>query len=500
MNDKPLFVFEMANNHQGSVEHGKRIISEIRKICDDFPQYDYAFKFQYRNLDTFIHPDYQNRMDIKNVKRFQDTRLSIDEFNELFDFVKDNKFFTICTPFDEKSVEEIEKQKYDYMKVASCSFTDWPLLEKVAEAKMPVIASAAGSTIEDIRRVVSFFSNRNINFSLLHCVAEYPTVNENLEMNQISFYRQQFPGIRIGFSTHEDPKVTLPVQLAVAKGAKIFEKHVGVPTEDITLNGYSASPSQVRDWLEAATVAFDACGTESGRYCSSEKEQADLRALRRGVFAADDGLNGEINLNNTFLAFPCVEGQLTANDLSKYNKICINKEAKLKKNAPIMKKDVTIHNISEIMIGVIGDITALLRDSNVVIPSGSKCEISHHYGISEYRQTGVAMISLINREYCKKVLVVLPGQKHPVHYHKQKEETFVVLHGELNIVVGDKEKLLHKGDIMTIERSVPHSFKSEKGCIFEEISTTHFENDSYYESEDDFVNPRKTTVYFEDNI
>ena len=30
--DKPLFTFEMANNHQGDVEHGKTIIKEMKRI------------------------------------------------------------------------------------------------------------------------------------------------------------------------------------------------------------------------------------------------------------------------------------------------------------------------------------------------------------------------------------------------------------------------------------------------------------------------------------
>ena len=33
--DKPLFIFEMANNHQGSVEHGKRIIREMAEAVKD---------------------------------------------------------------------------------------------------------------------------------------------------------------------------------------------------------------------------------------------------------------------------------------------------------------------------------------------------------------------------------------------------------------------------------------------------------------------------------
>jgi len=44
-----LFVFEMANNHQGSVEHGKEVIRQMREASAGLP-YHFAFKLQYRNL------------------------------------------------------------------------------------------------------------------------------------------------------------------------------------------------------------------------------------------------------------------------------------------------------------------------------------------------------------------------------------------------------------------------------------------------------------------
>ena len=491
---RPLFIFEMANNHQGSVEHGKRIIREIRAVCDKYPEYDYAFKFQYRDLDTFIHPDFKDRTDIKNVKRFKDTRLDMNQFKELIDEVKANKFLAICTPFDEVSADRIAEQGFDYIKIASCSFNDWPLLERIAEKKMPVIASGAGSSMEDINAVVSFFTNRGIDLSLMHCVAEYPTVNEHLQLNQIDYYKSEFPGVRIGFSTHESPNNMMPVRIAVAKGAEIFEKHVGVPTENITLNGYSANPEQVEGWLAAASEAFEICGVKDKRYESTKKEQDDLAALKRGVFAKRTLKSGDIlGKDDYFLAFPCQPGQIVASDLSKYNRIKLTKDVDI--NGAVMTDGAEIRNTSADTLGIVKEINALLKSANVVVPAGSCCEISHHYGIEKYRQTGVAMIDCVNREYCKKILIMLPGQNHPCHYHVKKEETFVVLHGDLRLDLDGDIKMLHKGDVMTVERNKKHSFSSENGCIFEEISTTHYVNDSFYDLADTFVTPRKTKVH-----
>lgn len=493
--EKPLFIFEMANNHQGSVEHGKNIIYELEKSCERFrPYFDFAVKFQYRNLDTFIHPEYRERTDIKNIKRFQETRLNKNEFKELKEAVKAANFYTICTPFDEDSVDLIMEHGYDVIKIASCSFLDWPLLEKIAKQNKPVIASAAGSSLEDIHKVVSFLKHRNIPVSLMHCVAEYPTVSEKLQMNQIDLLKKNFPDIRIGFSTHESPDNFLPVSIAVAKGAQIFEKHVGLPTDEITLNGYSASPEQVEQWMEAALEAYQMCGVYDVRYTPDEKELSDLAALQRGIFVSEDIIAGDtLHAGNVYCAFPSAKGQLLAKDISKYNHITLQESKK--RNEPVMLSDVAIENKQKIVEQVVAQVIDVLKKSHLQIPNGSKCSISHHYGIEKYNQIGVAIIDCINREYCKKILVLLPGQDHPTHFHKQKEETFSVVYGELNVTLDDQKQTISSGENVVVERNRKHSFSSDTGCVFEEISTTHYVDDSYYEKEKEFINPRKTVVY-----
>ena len=94
-----LFVLDMANNHQGNVEHGKKIITEVSKICHE-KKIKASIKFQYRGLDTFIHPDYRNATTPKHIPRFLTTRLSDDEFKILVDEVKRSGLITMCTPFD----------------------------------------------------------------------------------------------------------------------------------------------------------------------------------------------------------------------------------------------------------------------------------------------------------------------------------------------------------------------------------------------------------------
>ncbi len=279
IHSRPMFVFEMANNHMGIVEHGIRIVRAIHEVCRDFP-FTFAVKLQYRNIETFIHPDYQARSDLKFVKRFTETRLSWEQYKAIKDEIVACGFLAICTPWDEISVERIVEHGFDYLKIPSCYFTDWPLIERIVQTDLPVIASVAGVPLEDIDRVVSFFVHRNKHLSLMHCVGEYATRDERLELNQIDLLKQRYPQIEIGYSTHERPDNMDAVKIAVAKGATIFEKHAGLPTDTIKLNAYSATPEQVRGWLSAAQQALAMCGVADARYAFSPGELQTLDDLK----------------------------------------------------------------------------------------------------------------------------------------------------------------------------------------------------------------------------
>ena len=474
---RPLFIFEMANNHMGDTAHGVAIIRAIREACKGFG-FDFAFKLQYRELDTFIHPSFKGRDDVKYVKRFEETRLSPAQFATLLDAMRECGFKTMCTPFDEASVDQIEAQGIEIIKIASCSFTDWPLLERIARTEKPIVASTAAATPEEVDQVVSFFTHRSKNLTLMHCVAEYPTPAEKLHICRIAALRERYPGVRIGFSTHEAPDETAPVMLALAKGATVFEKHIGLPTEKYPLNAYSANPEQVRAWLAAAQQALTLCGSEVWPP-ATPAETASLESLRRGVFLTRDIAAGEAIGNEAVcFAFPPVPGQITANQWSKYCRHIARQP--LNAGAPLLADQVDIFQEREQILAAVSAVRQLLDDGKVMVPGKSELEISHHYGMENFAETGMIIITVVNREYCKKLIALLPGQTHPEQYHLKKEETFVMLHGSMTLWLDGEAREAKRGDVITVHRGVRHRFYSQNGAVFEEISSTHHLDDSYY--------------------
>ena len=476
-----LFILEMANNHMGDVEHGLALIREFHKITKLF-DFKFAFKFQYRELDTFIHPDFKDRMDIKYIKRFRETRLLEEQFLTLKQEADKLGFISVCTPFDEKSVDLIEKHEYKILKIASCSFTDWPLLERIAETNLPLVASTAGASIEDIDRVVSFFEHRSKDLCLMHCVGAYPTPVENMELNQIDFFRERYRDLTIGYSTHESPDNTDAIKMAVAKGAAVFERHVGFVSEKYDINAYSSTPEQLKKWLEAAEAAYKICGVSGKRRDISDKERNDLNGLKRGVFASK-AIEQEnlIDSQDTFYAIPNVPGQLLANDISKYNEYSAKED--IEANAPVMEAKYDVKNNRDKILEIIRRLSELLKKSGVRLQNKLELELSHHYGIDKFPKWGCSIINCINREYCKKIIMLLPGQENPCHSHKLKEETFHILYGDLEVNLNGTSKTYHAGDMIIVERDAKHSFSSQNGAVFEEVSTTHYKNDSFYDDQ-----------------
>ena len=489
-----LFVLDLANNHQGSVEHGTTIIER----CADVVAHHgvrAALKFQFRDLDTFVHPDHVDQSANKQVGRFLSTRLDWDGYRQLLATVKQRGLVAMCTPFDERSVDKIVDMNFDVIKIASCSANDWPLLEKAVSAGLPMVVSTGGLMLDQIDDVVSFLEHRGSDFALMHCVSIYPTPDEACNLGNIASFRARYPGRVVGWSTHENPADMVPVGVAAALGAEMFERHVGVATDTVKLNAYSATPEQVDAWITAWKKVKTLRGSDV-RQAALLEERAAIDGLRRGVFARGPIKAGAVlKRDDVYFAFPFVPGGLSSGEW-RPGTVTLDQIAA---DAPVIKATVEIPGDPDekIIKHAVHEVKALLNLAHVPLTTEFTVEYSHHFGIRNFREVGTVLINVINRDYCKKVLVQLPGQTHPWHYHKRKEETFLILYGSLHVEVEDRHKVLQAGDTLLVLPGVWHRFWSEQGCVFEEISTTHFANDSVYR--DEAINnltsaQRKTTV------
>ena len=376
-----LFVFDLANNHQGSVEHGLKVIREVGGVANKHGGRA-AFKFQFRQLDSFIHLAHREGSDNKHIPRFLSTRLDRDGYQTLLDEVRNLGLLAMCTPFDEESVDVIVDMGFDILKIASCSAADWPLLEKAANAGLPMVCSTGGLDLVGIDALNSFLTHRGADFALMHCVSIYPTPAGQMNLDQIEMLCQRYPGRAIGWSTHEDPDDLGPVQIAVAKGAKLFERHVGCETDDITLNAYSSTPEQVDKWIAAYLHAKELCGAYE-RPQTSEVEAGSILSLRRGVYARKKLPGGQaVGEGQVYFAMPCLKGQI---DSSAWRQGAVV-TTDVAKDEPVMAKVVDLPPPSPdtVLKRAVHEVKAILNMANVVLDSEFTTEYSHHYGLENF--------------------------------------------------------------------------------------------------------------------
>jgi mannose-6-phosphate isomerase-like protein (cupin superfamily) len=123
----------------------------------------------------------------------------------------------------------------------------------------------------------------------------------------------------------------------------------------------------------------------------------------------------------------------------------------------------------------------------------SDCYWKNHIVTKEKKQKaeivkkgwGHEIIFVNNDKYCGKILHFNKGAKFSMHYHMIKKETWFVSSGKFTFkyintrnadIITEK---LEQGDVITNEIGEPHQIIcEEEGDIFE-VSTTHYDEDSY---------------------
>jgi sialic acid synthase SpsE/quercetin dioxygenase-like cupin family protein len=497
--ENDLFILDLANNHFGDVEHAIGVVRSMAKVIQDH-EVNAAIKLQLRNLDTFVHSSMKDSQH-RYVRRFLDTSLTLENFRRITDVIRESGLRVMATPFDESSVENFDLLGIEILKVASASANDLPLLSAVSQTKYPIVASTGGLSQFEIDELYSKLLGSGNEFALMHCVSIYPSPPETLQMLQIRNFKNRYSGTPIGWSTHEDPDDTYPIVIAKTLGASLFERHVGVKSEKYALNNYSSAPSQLEKWLNAYHRANEMLGSEL-RLPSSEAEQESIRQLRRGFFVASDRVAGSEIGNSIQAAFPVVDDEqlTTADDLGQgvaYAQDVVSGvpllRSMLSSRSNELDEDYQLRKI-------IYEVRALLARAGVNLNREAQLELSHHYGLDRFREFGASLFTVLNREYAKKLVVMLPRQKHPTHKHLKKEETFQLLWGDLDLNIDGQRHIMKPGQILTVERGSWHKFQTNYGAVVEEISTHAHVADSVYSDEIIQKNPnRKTSVTFWSN-
>lgn len=229
---------EIGQNHNGSVDLAKLIVDlVVRPIHEEAFNLDLkpmdAIKLTRRDLNEELSAS-QMAATYNSPHSFGKTYGEHREFLEL----NDDEHFEIYKHAKSKGLEVVETLcaigtlsmlklfKPDKLKVASRDLTNLPLLEAMAETKIPIILSTGMSGKQELDEALEIITKQHSEISILHCVSQYPTHPKNVNLNSIPYLQKNYPQYTIGYSDHTIG-ISAPVA-AIALGAKIIEKHITI--------------------------------------------------------------------------------------------------------------------------------------------------------------------------------------------------------------------------------------------------------------------------------
>ncbi len=145
-----------------------------------------------------------------------------DVYGALVTYCKKRGVTFLCTPFDEDSLCQLDSLGVPAFKIAATDLTNIQFIRRVAEKGKPIILSAGMCYLEEIRKALEAIYPINKDVVLLQCTANYPLEDDEVNLNVIDTLREEFD-IVVGYSDHSKGVGAAPY--AVAKGAKVIEKH-----------------------------------------------------------------------------------------------------------------------------------------------------------------------------------------------------------------------------------------------------------------------------------
>lgn len=315
-----LFVLEAANNHLGDMERGLRIIRDHGQVAR-YNNVKAAIKLQFRNPKEFVHPEFRGNTDLRYIKKTESTYLTKEQYARLIQEIRSVGAIPMATPFDEDSVDLCVEFNMPIIKIASSDMNDWPLINKIASTRRPVIVSSGGASEKDMDDLVTFFARRDILLAINHCVSLYPSEDSDLNLDQIDYFKTRYPDNVIGFSSHEYSDWSSSMLISYGKGVRTWERHIDIDYGGVEVSKYNSLPEQCDQWYKAFHKAQEMCGgNTNSRRVISKKETEYLDALVRGAYARRDINPGYVFNKDNFtkdfyLSIPLRKAQLSCREV-----------------------------------------------------------------------------------------------------------------------------------------------------------------------------------------
>lgn len=233
----PTYIIgEIGQNHNGEVEIAKKLIDVITE-----PVIDHLFgqKLMPMNAVKMTRRDLNEELSASEMHRPYENPNSFGKTygeHRAFLELNDEQHFEVYRYAKAKGLEFVETLcakgclsmlrlfTPDRLKVASRDLTNLPLLEAMAETRIPMILSTGMTGKKELDDALEAITRYHSEISILHCLSQYPSEYQNINLKTIAYLKEQYPQYKIGYSDHSIG-ILMPA-VAVGMGAEIIEKHI----------------------------------------------------------------------------------------------------------------------------------------------------------------------------------------------------------------------------------------------------------------------------------
>lgn len=336
---------EIGQNHNGSVDIAKLIVD---LICRPVKEEVFGLSLKPINAVKLTKRDLNEELSTSQMNRIYDTpnsfgrtygehravlELSDEEHLEVYEYAKAKGLDFVETLCAKGCLSLLKLFTPDYLKVASRDLTNLPLLAAMAETKIPIILSTGMAGKKELDEALEVITRYHSEITILHCVSQYPTEPDNLNLNTILYLKENYPQYRIGFSDHTIG-ISAPV-VAVGMGAEVIEKHITIDrhmkgTDQAGSLGPDGVRRMVRDirvcerWLGTKDLYIDK--SVAGSKIKLERSIATLRDMKKGEIISENDLH-MLSPGDGFKwdQLECVVGKKLLNDIPK-NEVIYQKD------------------------------------------------------------------------------------------------------------------------------------------------------------------------------
>ena len=303
----PMIIAEIGNNHCGKIEKALYLVDEAKSNGAD------AIKLQARDLKEIyidLSKEYLMKCDFGaayTAKELIEYNLEFNEICKILDHAKSIGLKTICTPFDNTSLEKLIKYKPDAIKIASADMSNPRFRPYLEHANIPILMSTGMSTLEDIKEVSKWGKYNYLDITFLHTNSTYPTAYKDINLNFMRQLIKLSPTGLVGYSGHE-LGIHIPT-IAASMGACIIEKHL---TYDKSERGNDHKVSLIPDELLVLKRSIDETLQALGSIDCLEREISqgealNLVSLSKGCYLRKDKNAGDEVLEKDLkYCSPCV--------------------------------------------------------------------------------------------------------------------------------------------------------------------------------------------------